>query len=281
MSNFVLAKIKGKKNYKLLSLEKIYEDVVTTTSKNEQFSLENTVDDTVKESDVWFYIPDFSNTNYCNSELISIGNSAEYKELNSTSFSEIKYIISCQENLLCFQKVSKSKIIKKKFLSLRNAKVELNTGDILFIKDEPDIIFSKNENRLYFKDISVAATIFTNLKDLYRSATDSEVTNFFGNSFIKISKNYNEQSISIPNRRRIAKYGKIIDSKNENEKAVLFEYIRQYVPEIPIESNQFIVSNDDELKKLLYGIGQRYYTTSIDSEKRVALSIKSISSSQK
>lgn len=280
MSNFVLAKIKGKKSYKLLTLEAIYENVVATISKNEHFSFENTIDDTVKESDVWFYLSDFSKTNYCNSELIDVGSSAEYKELKSTPFSEIKYIISHQENFLCFQKIAKSKIVKKKFLSLRNAKVELNTGDILFIKDEPDIIFSKNEDRLYFKDISVAATVFTNLKDLYRSATDFEVKNFFDDSFIRIAGNYNEQTVSIPNRRRIAKYGKVLAQKNEKEKIVLFDYIRQYVPDIPVDSSKFVISNDDELKKILYGIGQQYYTTSIDSEKRVALSVKSIASSK-
>lgn len=279
MSNFVLAKVKGKKSYKLLTLGAIYENVVATISKKEQFSLENTIDDTVKEADVWFYLSDFSK-NYCSSELIDIGSSAEYKELKSTPFSEIKYIISCQDEFLCYQKIAKSKIVKKKFLSLRNAKVELNTGDILFIKDEPDFIFSKNEDRLYFKDISVAATVFTNLKDLYRSATDSEVKNFFDDSFIRIAGNYNEQTVSIPNRRRIVGYGKILAQKNEKEKIVLFNYIHQYVPDIPVDSSKFVISNDDELKKILYGIGQRYYTTTIDSEKRVALSVKSITPSK-
>jgi hypothetical protein len=38
----------------------------------------------------------------------------------------------------------------------------------------------------------------------------------------------------------------------------------------------FSISNEEDLKKLLYGIEQRYYTTKVGNEKRLANSITTV-----
>lgn len=62
------------------------------------------------------------------------------------------------------------------------------------------------------------------------------------------------------------------------EKQDIFGYIREYCEELIFDENDsnFSVSNEEDLKKLLYGIEQRYYTTRIGGERRLANSVSPV-----
>ena len=53
-------------------------------------------------------------------------------------------------------------------------------------------------------------------------------------------------------------------------------YIHGYCPTLSYQNGAFSIGTDNELKQLLYGIEQRYYTTTITKEKRLANSILAI-----
>ena len=65
-------------------------------------------------------------------------------------------------------------------------------------------------------------------------------------------------------------------AKDRNQ---ILSYIHSYCEEklkFDTENNKFEIKSDQELKFLLYGIEQRFYTTPIGKEKRLANSIQTL-----
>ena len=65
---------------------------------------------------------------------------------------------------------------------------------------------------------------------------------------------------------------------DDKQKKQIFKYIGGYNKELSFDkkSGTFEISNENELKQLLYGIDERYYTTAVSNEKRLANSVKPI-----
>ncbi len=65
-----------------------------------------------------------------------------------------------------------------------------------------------------------------------------------------------------------------LNGYSESDKKKIFKYIGKYSANIydPVH-NIFNIRNEEELKHLLWGIEQRFYTTVVGREKRVANSI--------
>lgn len=63
------------------------------------------------------------------------------------------------------------------------------------------------------------------------------------------------------------------------EKKQIFKYISKYCNNLEVDekNKSFSIGSEEELKELIYGIEQRYYTTEIGNEKRLANSIIKIS----
>lgn len=63
------------------------------------------------------------------------------------------------------------------------------------------------------------------------------------------------------------------------EQDEIYSYIKDYCSEklsFDEEESKFKIKNEDELKHLLWGIEQRYYTTPIGKEKMVANSVSKV-----
>ena len=59
------------------------------------------------------------------------------------------------------------------------------------------------------------------------------------------------------------------------QKQTIFKYIKEYCADLAFDKDNqtFSISSEEDLKKLLYGIEQRYYTTKLGNEKRLANSV--------
>ncbi len=76
------------------------------------------------------------------------------------------------------------------------------------------------------------------------------------------------------NRKRIALLMNTISEFTLEEREKIFDYTKGYCNNLAIcENERFIISSDSELKQLLFGISERYYTTPVGNEKRIANSI--------
>jgi hypothetical protein len=80
------------------------------------------------------------------------------------------------------------------------------------------------------------------------------------------------------NRKRIAMAMETLQRFTQKEKQSIFGYIREYCEDLNFDENaeNFTISSEEELKKLLYGIEQRYYTTILGGERRLANSITTL-----
>ena len=72
------------------------------------------------------------------------------------------------------------------------------------------------------------------------------------------------------NRKLIAQAVDQFSNMKQEDREKIFSYIKEYCPNLSVEDQQFAISSNKDLKMLLYGIGQRFYTTPVGDEQRVA-----------
>ena len=65
----------------------------------------------------------------------------------------------------------------------------------------------------------------------------------------------------------------VLEELDTEQKHEIFSYVAQYCPDISDGNNHFTISDNKELTLLLFGIEQRFYTTPIGGEKRIANSV--------
>ena len=108
---------------------------------------------------------------------------------------------------------------------------------------------------------------------LYREATQEETDSFLANDFISLKDDYSGSKVKTANRKRIALAAKTLSELDEPDRKNIFKYIGDYCPGLKVSENSFEVGSENELKMLLYGIEQRFYTTPVGGEKRLANSV--------
>lgn len=268
--NHLLAKTKGKRGdyFKVISNTKIF-DIPDSFNNSVEYDSNYKL-----EEDEWFVISEFSNKEYCLDFLKTRFISTDYNQLTRSDYSNIEFLISFQSEKYCFQKLSTSQIIQKKFISISDHP-SISTSPIIILNQSPDAIYVKEEDKLYFIKLSSITSIFTGIYELYKEATQEETQFFLANQFIKLGSNFSVDQVKTANRKRIAMAQETLKKYNPKDKIKIFDYIREYCNDLEFNENEttFSIANEDDLKKLLYGIEQRYYTTSIGNEKRLANSI--------
>lgn len=268
--NHILAKT-GRKFYKLISDEKLFSDIEFNGGLYVDYDSDHNLDE-----DHWFKIEEFSTKDFCLDILKLDFDSKEFDELDQSRFDKIKVILSVQSDNYYFQKTTSSLFIKKKFIFLGDcAKLEKNSK-LLLINSNPDAVYFKKEDVLIFRDLAVISNIFKGIDILYKEATDSEVKEFFENDFVIMKDDFTIDKISKPNRRRITKALDILRNLDDSKKESMISYINSYCSDKLVfntDKNYFEISTDEQLKNFLYGIDQRFYTTAVNEEKRLANSV--------
>jgi hypothetical protein len=120
--------------------------------------------------------------------------------------------------------------------------------------------------------------IFKGIDALYREATQNETETFLANDFIQLNNGYSVENVKTANRKRIAMAMDTLSKFTPTEKNGIFKYIKGYCKNLKFDkkTSSFTIECEDDLKHLLYGIEQRYYTTKLGAEKRLANSITPI-----
>lgn len=270
--NHLIAKIRlrgnGSKYRKLISNESIFE-LPDNLAPGVQYSPDHNLDE-----DSWFQIDQFSTKAFCLGFLTTPFNSAEYDALNTINVDQLDFLCSYQnENEYYFQNISKAQLVSKKLLYLGDAfRYEENSKTIV-INSIADAIYIKDQDILYFKRLPTISGIFKGIDLLYREATEAETTDFLQREFIQLEEGFSVAKVGKANRRRIALALDTLNRFEEEERGIVLDYIRDYCVDLDYQNNAFKIKSDDELKKLLYGIEQRYYTTPVGNERRCANSI--------
>ncbi|GHU55941.1 hypothetical protein AGMMS49975_18460 [Clostridia bacterium] len=234
---------------------------------------------TILEDDEWFSISEFSTKPYCLPLLkqTTVFSSVDYISINGDDFGNIKFLCAFQDDKFFFQRVTPSLQVKrKKTLWFGDICEYKEASDFITVNDFADAIFIKLEDKLYFRKLSAITSIFNRIDELYREANKDEVDNFLGRNFIELKDGFASDNVNKNNRKLIAMALETLGRFSNEEKDKVFGYIKEYYPELASESGKFVVNNEKSLQSLLYGIEQRYYTTPIGDERRLANSVQKL-----
>ncbi|OZC63299.1 hypothetical protein CH276_13230 [Rhodococcus sp. 06-470-2] len=234
---------------------------------------------TLLDDDEWFKISDFREREFFlnildDNDLVS----ADMAELAKNQFGNISFLMSVQDENYFFQRVRPSVLLRRKSIVFGDVAFLEEPSNRIIVNPLPDAIFAPESDILLFRDLAAVSPIFPGIDALYRLATDEQVQAFLNSDFI--NSNIRPADVSKPNRKRIALAIDSLGLMSSAEQKSVLSYISEYSEgklSLDPKSGTFNVSNDEELKILVYGIEQRFYTTMVGKEKRLANSIVKIS----
>lgn len=272
--DYILARIsRQRKNLvKVLSDQRLFESIDYNSVDCVDYAPDHNLDE-----DSWYKIDNFSKQSFFPEFLNHQFDSKTFDEIERSQFNYIKLIISVQDNALYFQKVLQSIfMLKRSFLTFGEQATLKEDESILVINKIPDAIYYIDEDVLIFQSLATLSSVFKGIDELYKEATAEEVEDFLNKDFIELKSNFSAEKVSKPNRKRIALAMQTFTSMSEDEQNNVIIYINKYCDDslkYDNESKKFEISSDVELKNLLYGIEQRFYTTPIGGKKRLANSV--------
>ena len=178
-----------------------------------------------------------------------------------------------------FRKLLQVYFVKRKTLVFGEAAELEKSQTRLVINALPDAVYFKVADTLIFRNLATISSIFKGIDELYKEATKLEVEQFLDESFIELSNNYSVEKVSKPNRKRIGLAMKTLEDMSADDKTNMLDYIDGYCEQklnYDKQNKKFEISTDEDLKLLVYGIEQRFYTTLFGNEKRIANSVKTM-----
>lgn len=273
--DFVLAKIKRlQKNaiVKVLSDSKLYAEVVIDAAACVPYEPDHNLDE-----DSWFVIPGFSGQPFCIDFLKEPFDSKNHVELKKNQFDKITWLCSVQNDSFYFQKVTPSLLVCRKSITFGEV-AELDDGQLrLVINTTPDAIYLPKTDSLVFKSLATISSIFKGIGQLFKEATHEEVEKFLDEPFIELSNNFEAARVSTPNRKRIGLAMATLAALPSGQRAAMVSYIDDYCAghlDFDKAKGVFDIGSDHQLKLLIYGIEQRFYTTLFGNERRLANSVQ-------
>lgn len=226
------------------------------------------------QDDEWFCITNAKEKEYSIDLLSETFVTVDLEMLTRSEFKKIDYLFVFDDRFIFFQNVSKSKLVSQKKIMHFGEEFTYKTDCAeIVIKDLPDAIYDKNTGNLYFRRLESITSIFRGIDMLYREATQEETDAFLANDFISLTDDYSSSKVKTANRKRIALAVKTLAELDESDRKNIFKYIGDYCPDLKVSENAFEVGSENELKMLLFGIEQRFYTTPVGGEKRLANSV--------
>lgn len=269
---YVKLRMRGNSNKyrKMLSTDKnVYADIVELVESSMEYA-----PGALLESGEWFKITNASQQSYAIDLISNTYESLDFDSLSRGDFSKIDFLFVKNGTTIFFQNISKAKLALKKRIGSfgEEFKYQSNSEEIV-INEYPDAAYCSDSDTLYFRKLEPLVGIFKGIDEIYREATDAETESFLENDFIALKGDYGIANVKTANRKRIALAIKTLSELNPEEKSNIFSYIGEYCPDLKSEDNAFSVSNEDELKMVLFGIEQRFYTTPVGGEKRIANSV--------
>lgn len=270
MANYIYGKVKRKQNlFRVIETE-------TEIYDAPDFSI-NCVDynpSTLIEDEELYKLSNFSTSGFSLDFLQNDLDSVNHDQITKIDLKKLSFICTVQNNLYFFQIINSSFYISKKWFSIEELTLETDKP-IITINQLADAIFDKQNDTLYFKKLTTAQKIFKGMDQLYKEATDNETQSFLDSDFFYVIDSFVATNVSVPNRKRIALVNETLNNFSNEEKQAIYDYTIQY-GHVTFADGKFRIESDDDLKFVLWGIEQRYYTTPIGGEKRVANSIISI-----
>ena len=224
----------------------------------------------------WFRLENFSTKDFATEEIKKKTTGADYDLATQADAAGIEYIFELSDKLLFFQKVTRNAFIKKRsFITLGEGFEKKENISLFQINVYPDAIYDRTKDVLYFRKLFSITKIFNGINEIYRAATDTEVQSSLAEKAFSLADGFSAEKVKIPNRKKIALVQDIFSKMSKQEKKEMFDYIKDYYQNLSLNNGKAQISSEEDLKNILYGLEERFYTTLITKEKRIANSITS------
>lgn len=229
---------------------------------------------TLLEEGEWFSIALFSQTEYVIDIIQNKFDTVDFATLKSDEINKVDYLFVEEQDELYFQNVGKSRLVRRKAVMHMGGNFKYDEGVMTIVLNEfPDAIYVRATDILYFRRLSAITGIFKGIDQLYREATESETKDFLNESFITLKNDYSYKHVKTANRKKIALAVDTLSRLRKPERQQIFAYIETYCPELKRINDSFEIGSEENLKMLLWGIEQRFFTTPVGNEKRIANSV--------
>lgn len=236
-----------------------------------------------QDEDGWFYIEGFRESGF-NTAIAKIGGVGikiegvferliELTQFQSDDYLKIKWLIAKQGECYYFQKVLPSSRIEHRTILMFAAgapRIREMSNSVEVRRGFPDIIYDSHADKLLFRDLSRAKEIYKDLINLYREATDEEITDFLS-SREDITISISRDKIGIRNRKEIARLGDKINTLSSEAKAALVTYIDTHLTEAGLHKGaegKIIIAKPKDLSSYLALLDQRFVHSEVYSESR-------------
>lgn len=275
MADYLLARIdtRKKSNMRLVLSDKTtYQNLVldNVIEYNDEYKL--------REGE-WFVVENFRAKSFFKEWLKEPFNVGDYAQLDRNEYHGLKFLCAVQDgDKFMFQRLFSGNIYDNKTflcLPLHDEPQLRKDNQLIVVNKEPDAIYNLSENKLYFKSIPTVKPLFSGIEELYKEATNEEVDAFLHLDFIQLSDDFSADKVKTPNRRKIKEAKEIYDNYTVQDKNALKVYAQKYRPDLNYNPNEVVcnIADDKQLRDLIYCILQRFYTTEIGGQKRVAHSV--------
>lgn len=275
--DFLFVKTKGRQGTfrKVLSNQTVYDDIPDFEDKrpyNDELNLRD---------GQWFVLEHFSEKDYAPILIKEDFNSAAWSQIDRADYGKIDYIVSVQDNgnLLIFQNVTTRLIYRRqRWLSLDEQPSLVENDHSLIINASADAYYMRDTDSLFFKRLSNITSIFSGINELYNEATDADVDSLFRLSMLHVDAGFTIDKVKTANRRKIKEALDMYNNYTAEQKTQLPNYLKKYCADLVYDEHlgKFEISTEKTLSLLLNGICQRYYTTEISNEKKVALATEGV-----
>lgn len=212
-------------------------------------------------------------------------NTSDYKALSTDNLSCVKYFATKQGEYLLFQQFYKKNILGSKILSLK--KMELLKGDFITLNESAEVVYSIDEQKVYFESIVKAKKILSGLESIYKEAGQKETKTFLGQQDLELLEDFDETKVTVLNKKRIqselvkqeelkAEKGVDYDSFRANDLKECIDEIIEYFPSM-VKDGKVLINNNNDLERYLLALDERLYTAKRSQQQRIATATRKVS----
>lgn len=197
--------------------------------------------------------------------------STNANNIDKRSLLELNFLFIIKEKSIYFQRIFKSNLINKPYISFSDVATLHTKKTILVIQDRTEVAFV--DGKVYFFKFSDLTAIFNYLSHYYREATKEDLRQFSSHKKINIKTDLKLEKLP---KTILQKIAQIVDNFTTLEQN--FKTYQKYSADyVNIFNNQTIeISNKKDIEELHNLIFQKYYKSVIGSEKRLANSFKKL-----
>lgn len=230
------------------------------------------------EDGEWFRMEKIKASGIINEIIDKPFNQQKYNLITKEEFEYMHHMVIVQNENAYFQKISTKHLISAPVVMFNSKPSIKKTNKMLILDDKFDAIYNFSSDTLYFKKYNALTAIFDGVTEYYKEATDEVVKKFLENDFLEIHGTFDECKVSKPNRKRVGLLVDKMDSFSVPEKQIIADYIVDYIEDMKKtdDGNKLIINNDEDLKHVLMGYLERYFTTIITNEAKLATGVMPI-----